>query len=275
MSKEWYEGQPQKGLLLFFFLSSFLGCNLFLIEPIPPRWHQQRDKVKPFLDKLCPDQAASIAKDDSLGAVAALYHVIRSGDDEAAYQAIIFAGQNGFGYGCPYAIERLENGDPKLREAAASYLKAIAGADYGPSAESWRAWWRDPPRNLFGLEIGQWTLRVETPILILLWGLILGAAASLAARKLLLHYFCLVALVLAWFQCLTVAFHWVAGLGTCTFGAETIKYWKTHGIVLGLEDANYYEDKVYVVVLAMIIWLLPVWTLFYFLNKYRPPKAAT
>src|SRR5260370_31785517 len=123
MSKEWYEGQPQKGLLLFFFLSSFLGCNLFLIEPIPPRWHQQREKAKPFLYKLCPEQAASISRDDSLGAVAALYHVIRSGDDDTAYQAIVFPGHNGIGYACPYAIERLESDDPRLREAASSYFK--------------------------------------------------------------------------------------------------------------------------------------------------------
>jgi hypothetical protein len=68
-------------------------------------------------------------------------------------------------------IGLLGSDDPELERAAQHFLRTVAGGDYGPNAASWRAWWRNPALNRYGLSIGWNTLKIVVTGAIALAGL--------------------------------------------------------------------------------------------------------
>ncbi|MCI0741530.1 MAG: hypothetical protein L0Y72_21050 [Gemmataceae bacterium] len=152
----------------------------------------------------------------------------------------------------PYVIGRLGSDDPELERAAQHALWTFAGGDYGPDAASWRAWWRDPPKNVFGWSVGWTTLKIVVTGGIALGGLSLmliglwrsrGAVAAVGGTFLVVAYF------LAFIE-LTDAFRerW-----TCTFGSTRITYYAVQPV--GLEDSKV-EGGPGLVLVGLAIWVL-------------------
>lgn len=204
-----------------------------------PRGQLNREQAAEFLKREFPDRNLDPDPEDSVTApVAALFHVIRHGEPEVAARAIAFAGEQDYGYASPYVIERLESDNPRLRSAARSYLRKMSGADLGPRAEAWKAWWRDPPRSLLGIAtVGHNSFHIAIPVAALLAGVFL--LTTNRRRRDFVAILGAALLMAGWFILLgTLGMHLVGGFNTCVFGGAPITYWTNHGIVLGLEDAR-------------------------------------
>jgi hypothetical protein len=225
------------------FAVGFLFWPLYLWSPIPG-CKEPRDKswaaAGAFLKERFPDRELSTPPDCDRAAVAVVFHLIRSGSLEVARRAIEFATEQRYGYAAPYVIGRLGSGDVELEHAAQTYLRTIAGRDYGPDAASWRLWWRDPPLELYGIaSVGHTTLRIVMPATLAIVGFAvlavcrrwrLEAAVGLAGALLTVAWF-----FVYWFlstQHLNPAYY------TCTFGSSQIAYFAGRGSVVGLEDAQ-------------------------------------
>src|SRR5262249_12110135 len=138
-------------------------------------------------------------------------------------------------------IERLASTDGKLRHAARAFLIRMAGEDYGPSAEVWRAWWHDPPRWVLGVvPVGQRTLEFALPGLLVALGILMWVVRQVRKGSSALSWpLVYIVFLVGWFATFVVVGHrLVGGFNTCTFGSATITYHSSHGIVLGLEDAR-------------------------------------
>src|SRR5262249_33147984 len=193
-----------------------------------------RDEVAVFLKQLYPDREVS-PSDKAAAPVAVVFHLIRSGEPAVARRAIDFAGEKQFGSAAPYVIGRLGSDDPELERAALDFLRAIAGGDYGPDAASWRAWWRDPPRNLFGLSVGWNTLKISVTGAIALSGLSLMLSGR-ARPRWPLAVVGVVFLGIAYFlSFVDVTTRLVGTPYTCTFGSIRVTYYIKP---IGLEDAR-------------------------------------
>jgi hypothetical protein len=218
----------QKALLLAVVAPSALVWILSLGSPIPSG-KENRKNASAFLKEQFPDRAVSPPQ-STTAPVAVVYHLIRSGEPEVARRAIAFAADQRFGYAAPYVIERLGSGDPELERAAQSYLRTIAGGDYGPDAESWRAWWRDP--------LGRNTFAIAVPATLALAGVLLMAIGRAVRRKTVADKG-VPLLLLAWFMgCVLTMMRLVGSSETCTFGPSRITYYAEHGTVVGLEGAR-------------------------------------
>jgi hypothetical protein len=233
-------------------------CGLLLLltigsNPIP---RGNDEAVRDYLKEHFPDSRVDPGRTSS-AAVAALFHVIRTSPDKVAAAAIRFAASEQLGYASPYVIERLEGtSDPQLRAAAHDYLVATAQWDYGDDPQAWRWWWRNPPRSLFGLRVGQLTMELGLLLLGILAPLnVWGVHRWLRKDPPDSFVGCLTAgLMFGWFFGLLVAgLHLVGGLNECTFGGEVIRYHSSHGDVLGLEDARVGGGEVFV--LLVVVWL--------------------
>ncbi len=217
----------QKVLLACAFLALLVW--IFSLRTPIPSGKENRAKASAFLKQQFPDREVS-PRDSVTAPVALVYDLIRSGEPEVARRAIEFAADQRFGYAAPYVIERLGSGDAELERAAQAFLREIAGGDYGPGAESWRAWWR--------AAAGLSTFAVAVPAALALGGVSLMAVGGGARRAALVRLG--VPLVgVSWFMacCLTML-RLVGSPETCTFGASRITYYAEHGAVVGLEDAR-------------------------------------
>jgi hypothetical protein len=198
------------------------------------------EEVVVFLKQVYPDREVSpktpIASPYGLhgAAVAVVFHLIRSGEPAVARRALDFAAEKQFGSAAPYVIGRLGSDDPELERAAQDFLRTIAGRDYGPDAASWRAWWRDPPLNRYGLSVGWTTLKIAVTGAIALFGLLLmlicwrsrPPVAAVGGAFLGIAYF------LAFVH---VTMRFSSQPHTCTFGSIHITYYSGP---IGLEDAR-------------------------------------
>jgi hypothetical protein len=211
-------------------------CAVFVVlwlvslqSPIP-NGKANRDHARPFLKELFPQRILEPA-DSVTAPVAAIFEVIRSDEPELARRAIDFAAEQEFGYAAPYVIARLGSGDPELERAAQDFLRRIAGADHGPLAQSWQAWWRDPQQRWFGVPVPQTTFSLAVPVLAGLLGAWLLWRGALEFGSALL--------VLGWFTgCVLSMIRLVGSADTAYFGARRIIYHADHGAVIGLEDAK-------------------------------------
>ncbi len=218
------------GVLL---LSACVRLSVTVRQPIP-YGNATGEEVALFLKQLCPDRELS-ASDEVSASVAVVFHLIRSGEPPVARRAIDFAAEKQFGFATPYVIGRLGSDDPELERAAQHFLRMIAGADYGPDAASWRAWWRDPPKNVFGWSVGWTTLKIAVTggiALSGLWLMLTGLwrsrpnLAGVGGAFLGVAYFLTFVDVMIWF---------VGTPYTCTFGGTSITYYRGS---VGLEDAR-------------------------------------
>jgi hypothetical protein len=204
-------------------------------SPIPTG-KENRGKARGFLKELFPNR--TVAPPESVTApVATVFHLIRSGEPVVAKRAIEFAAEQRFGYASPYVIGRLDSGDPALQHAAQEFLRTIARADHGPDAESWKAWWRDPPRTLFGVvTVGQHTLEIAIPAIAFVAAVLLLKFGGRQRREAVVGVG--VALLLcSWFSGFVLAMiRLVSSPDVCTFGTSRITYHADHGAVVGLED---------------------------------------
>jgi hypothetical protein len=198
-----------------------------------PMGHENWEKARAFLKEQFPDREAS-PRDRVTAPVAVVYELIRSGEPEIARRAIGFAADQRFGHAAPYVIERLGSGDPELERAARDFLREIAGRDYGPDAESWRAWWRDPSRKHLGVvSVGQTTLAIGVLATLALAGVCLLAVGP---RKEAGSGCWLV--LLAWLMgCVWMAMPLFGNSDACTFGSSQITYHVAPTGEVGLEDA--------------------------------------
>lgn len=205
-----------------------------------PYGKENREKAAAFLEQHFPNrQLRPSAEENATAPVAAVFHIIRYGNADEAAKAIQFAAEQDFGYASPYVIERLESDDPELRRAARTFLRKIAGKDYGPLANAWNEWWDDPPRNVLGIAtVGHHTIQLGLPIGSGLLGLILLIVGT-RFQKDAFPAFGTVLLVLGWFMLFAaMGIQFVGSFDTCTFGGAEIIYHQGHGIVEGLEDAK-------------------------------------
>lgn len=195
------------------------------------------DEVTLFLKQLYPDREV-IADEPGIPAtpLAVVLHLIRSAEPAVARRAIEFAADKRFSSAAPYVIGRLGSDDPELERAAQHALRTIAGGDYGPDAASWRAWWRDPPKNVFGWSVGWTTLKIVVTGGIALAGLSLmliglrrsrGTVAAVGGLFLVLAYFLAI---------IELADALVGQRWTCTFGSTRITYYSDQPV--GLEDSR-------------------------------------
>jgi hypothetical protein len=242
----------------------FMALLMFLNAVGNPRTSVQdyREKVRPFLEKLYPDRPVTPPPREGstdTAAVAAVFHLIRSGETDVARQAIDLAAANGFTYAAPYVIGRLEDDDPELRQAARMYLVDAAGRDYGPSAQPWRAWWRNPPHAILGrFGIGHTTMVYATPALVVLAAFLLWGVGRLLGGPPLSWEFASVPLVCGGFMTFVVLAVWLVGSPKeATFGEERIVYHVKGGTVLGLEDARI-GGPALLVPLAAVTLLVPL-----------------
>jgi hypothetical protein len=227
----------RQGALIVILVAALWMLWLASVQSPIPTGKANREQARPFLKKLFPQRI--LEPEDSVTApVAAIFAAIRSEEPDLARQVIDFAAQQQFGYAAPYVIERLGSDDPDLEQAAQAFLRQIAGADYGPDAQSWQAWWRNPPQRWLGLSVPQTTFLIAVPLLTglaavgLLWfggtrpmrGIVeLGTAL----------------LVLAWFTgCISTMMWLVGDPQTCYFGVQRITYFADHGAVIGLEGTK-------------------------------------
>ena len=151
-------------------------------------------------------------------------------------------------------IQRLGSNDAALEATAQGFLRTIAGADYGPDPDGWSAWWRNPPRDLLGVVVGEQTLALGFPMIMVLFGVFLLVSGgrwhipnvSFAGGLLL---------VLVWFNLFGLGMtRLMAKHSICTFGSSRISYYSSHGTVLGLEDARLAgEWMVFVLIAAFAI----------------------
>jgi hypothetical protein len=263
----------QKALVIAVVLPGFVVMVVSLGTSIPTG-HENQKKASAFVQEMFPERALRPGK-SSADAVAVVFHLIRAAEPEVARRAIGFAAEQRFGYAAPYVIQRLGSGDPALEEAAQDYLRTIAGDDYGPGARSWRAWWRNPPRNLLGVVVGETTFALAVPIVTALSGVLLlkigghrrRATAALVGGVLL---------ALAWFMIFNLSMVRLAGgHNTCTFGPARITYYSDHGVVIGLEDARFGEVGVVFGLLAAFMILPLVFCALYFrIAAWLRPAAA-
>lgn len=228
-----------RGQKAFVFVAVGLGVLLWIVtinSPIPSG-AENREKARPFLKEQFADR--EVSPGDSVTApVAAVFELIRSGQPDEARRAIDFARDQRFGYAAPYVIERLGSGDPELERAAQDYLRTISGRDHGADADAWRAWWRDPPKNLLVASIGQSTLKVGIPVFYALAGIVLLAIGRMRRRP-KVGELAVPLVIVAWFMAITTtAMQLVGSSSTCTFGPSHITYYAEHGRVVGLEDAR-------------------------------------
>jgi hypothetical protein len=207
-----------------------------LATPMPPS-NAMVDEVTLFLKQLYPDREV-IADEPGIPAapLAVVLHLIRSAEPAVARRAIEFAAEKRLWGAAPYVIGRLGSDDPALERTAQHALRTIAGGDYGPDAASWRAWWRDPPKNVFGWSVGWTTLKIVVTGGITLAGLSLmligllrsrGTVAAMGGLFLFLAYF----LAIIELSGALVGQRW-----TCTFGSTRITYYSEQPV--GLEDAR-------------------------------------
>src|SRR5205823_4574317 len=105
-----------------------------------------------------------------------------------------------------------------------------AGGDYGPSAEAWRAWWRDPPRPFLGLfRVGHTTLVAAMPAVVVAAAFFLWGVGRRRGGPALSWGFAWIVFVCAWFLTfVALASQLVGGPETCRFGQETITYHANH-----------------------------------------------
>jgi hypothetical protein len=194
------------------------------------------DEVTLFLKQLYPDR--EVIADEPLPAapLAVVLHLIRSAEPAVARRAIEFAAEKRFWGAAPYVIGRLGSDDPELERAAQHALRTIAGGDYGPDADSWRAWWRNPPKSVFGWSVGWTTLKIVVYGSIALGGLSLmliglgrsrGAVAAVGGTFLVVAYF---------HAFIELADAWTGDRWTCTFGPTHFTYYSDQPI--GLEDSK-------------------------------------
>lgn len=204
--------------------------------PMPPS-NVLVDEATLFLKQLYPDREVISDEPRSFPDAprAVVLHLIRSAEPAVARRAIEFAAEKQFWDAAPYVIGRLGSDDPELERAAQHALRTIAGGDYGPDAASWRAWWRNPPKNVFGWSVGWTTLKVVVMGCIALGGLSLmlfGLWRSRPAVAAVGGTFLAVAYFLAFVE-LTSAL--VGQRWTCTFGSIRIPYYIRP---IGLEDSR-------------------------------------
>jgi hypothetical protein len=232
-----------------------IGFVLWIItgnSPIPSG-KENREKAEPFLKEQFPDRELS-PRDQTTAPVAVVFELIRSGKPDEARRALDFAREQQFGYGAPYAIDRLGSGDPELERSALDYLRTISGRDYGPDADLWRAWWRDPPKNLLVVSIGQTTLRIGLPTAFALTCVLLLAIGRKRRRPEVAEM-ALPLVIFAWFMAVTgTAMQLVGSTGTCTFGAIHINYYAEHGAVVGLEDARSGGSALWIALIG--VWMV-------------------
>ncbi len=205
-----------------------------------PRGKENREKAAKFLREQFPDRELQpTAENSSTAPVAAVFHIIRSGKAEEATKAIQFAAKQNFGYGSPYAIERLESDDPQLRTAARQFLRKMAGKDYGSNPRAWSDWWGDPPRSVLGIvTAGHYFVRMAIPIVSGVLGLLLLSIGSHRQNEGISALGSALA-VLGWFLLIaTTGLQFVGSFDTCTFGDDKIVYNSDHGVVEGLGDAK-------------------------------------
>jgi hypothetical protein len=230
------------------------------IWPPIPSGRENRAKAGAFLREHFPDRAVSPRESD-LAPVAVVYDLIRSGEPDIARQAIEFSTDQRFGFAAPYVIERLGSGDPELERAAQTFLQTIAGGDYGPGAESWRAWWRDPPPNVDGTApFGHNTVAIAVPAAYALIGVLLTAVSALVRRARFLRLGVPLVLMSCFMATGLTTFRLVGYPGTCTFGSKHVTYYRMGIDVIGLEDAR--VGGMGLLVLLLAGWLLAVVAVF-------------
>jgi hypothetical protein len=208
------------------------------IWPPIPSGRENRTKAGAFLREHFPDRGVSPRESD-LAPVAVVYDLIRSAEPEIARQSIEFASDQRFGFAAPYVIERLGSGDPELERAAQTFLQTIAGGDYGPGAESWRAWWRDPPPNVDGTApFGHNTVAIAVPAAFALIGVLLIAGSAMVRRARFLRLGVPLVLMACFMATGLTTFRLVGHPDTCSFGSKHITYYRVGIDVIGLEDAR-------------------------------------
>jgi hypothetical protein len=226
----------QKALLA----SAFVVVVLWTSSVLPPipSGKENRAKAGAFLREHFPDRDVS-PRESLTAPVAVVYDLIRSGGPDVARQSIELAADQRFGYAAPYVIERLGSGDPELERAAQTFLQTIAGGDYGPGAESWRAWWRDPPPNVEGTApFGHNTVAIGVPAAFAVSGVFLIAVSAMLRRARFLQLGAPLVLMSCFMAMGLAMFRLVGTPDTCTFGSRRITYYAMKGSVIGLEDAR-------------------------------------
>lgn len=220
-----------------------------------PSGKENCEKARPFLKELFPDREVS-PSDSVTAPVAVVFHLIRSGEPKVARRAIEFATEQQFGYAAPYVIDRLDSDDPELERAAQNFLRTIAIGDHGPDTQSWRAWWRDPTRNILDVLVGRNTFAIITTVGMGLCGLFLMVLGRWLQRR-------TIAILgdgmlgLAWFMAFVhVMIRVFATSKTCSFGSSIITYFSNKGRVVGLEDAAMIDGKPGPIFLAMATFVL-------------------
>jgi hypothetical protein len=231
------------------------------LPPPIPSGRENRAKVGAFLREHFPDREVS-PRASSEAPVAVLFDLIRSGEPDIARQSIEFATEQRFGFAAPYVIDRLGSGDPKLERAAQTFLKTIAGGDYGPGAESWRAWWRDPPPNVDGTApFGHNTVAIGVPAAFALIGMLLIAVCALVRHKKFVRLgFPLLLMSCFMFTGLAMA-RLIGSPQTCSFGSRHITYDIQDITAIALEeDAR--VGGIGLLVLLVAGWVLAVVAVF-------------
>jgi hypothetical protein len=236
----------RNGVVSIVILGGIAVLWFYSLQPSIPTGRENRDKATAFLKEQFPDREVSfpedyrLARHDQLNApVAVIYELIRSGEPNVARRAMDFAAEQRFGYAAPYVIERLGSGDPEMERAAQAYLRTIAGSDRGPDAESWRAWWHNPPKRFLGVvTIGQTTLMIAIPATMALAGIALMAFGRMGWQSVLVDVG--PPLVgFAWLMgCFLVAQRYIGDPHTCAFGASQVVFYTGYETVVGLEDAR-------------------------------------
>lgn len=216
-------------------VATCVGVFVTVRSPIPSG-DVTGEEAALFLKQLHPDREVSPRPSGNASAqVAVVFHLIRSGEPAVARRAIEFAAEKQLGSAAPYVIGRLGSDDPELERAAQHFLRTIAGGDYGPDAGSWRAWWRDPPKAVFGLSVGWTTLKVAVTggiALSGLWLMLIGRRLSRRTVAALGGVFLGIAYFLT---CSELMARFVGTPYTCTFGPTRVTYYIKP---IGLEDAR-------------------------------------
>ena len=243
-----------KQLALMFVIGPLFWVVMAVSQGTPiPSGRENNRKTATFLEELCPDLSVRPANGYT-EPVAALFHLIRTAEPHVARRAIEFAADHEFGHAAPYVIQRLGSGDAALEASAQGFLQKIAGADYGPNADGWTAWWRNPPRNVLGVIVGERTFALGFPMSMALLGVFLlrfGGRWYFPNMSFVGGFL----LVLVWFNLFALGMtRLMAKQHRCTFGSSHISYYSSHGTVLGLEDARLAgEWMVFVLIAAFVV----------------------
>jgi hypothetical protein len=219
-------------------VAACVGVSVTVRTPIPTG-HATGDEAVLFLKQLYPDREVVPSRDFLDERVTAHFavvlHLIRSGEPAVARRAINFAAEKQFASAAPYVIGRLGSDDPELERAAQDFLRTTADGDYGPDAGSWRAWWRDPPKNVFGLSVRWNTLKIVVTGAIAFFGLSLMLIGPWLSRQTLTGVggaFLGIAYFMAFVH---LVMRFIGERFTCTFGSIRITYYDKP---IGLEDAK-------------------------------------